>query len=65
MMLEESLVVLTSLQEDPTIQHLEIEARELQLQYDKVCGTSQIVFLTQRLVKLQQAKELKERVDSM
>ena len=30
MMLEESLAVLTSLQEDPTIQRLEIEARELQ-----------------------------------
>lgn len=35
-MLEESLEVITTLQEDPTIQHLETEARELQQQYDSV-----------------------------
>ena len=36
MMLEETLAVLISLQEDPTIQHLETEVRELQVQYDSV-----------------------------
>ena len=38
-MLEESFKVLTNLQDDPNIQHLEIEVRELQQQYDNVKGT--------------------------
>jgi len=63
MMLEESFVVLTSLQEDPTIQQLETKAQELQMQYDSVCRTLQTVVLTQQLAKLQQAKALKEQVD--
>ena len=33
------------------------------MQYDSVCGTAQTVVLTQRLVKLQQAKALKEQPD--
>ena len=40
MLLEESFRVLTTLQEDPTIQWLETEARELQMQYDSVHETS-------------------------
>lgn len=63
-LLEESFEVLTTLQEDPTIQRLEIEARELQMQYDSVHGIAQTVVLTQRLARLQQAKELKEQVDA-
>ena len=35
-MLEESLEILTTLQEDPNIQCLETEAREIQQQYDSV-----------------------------
>jgi len=38
--LEESFVVLTSLQEDPTIHSLETEAQELQVQYDIVYGAA-------------------------
>ena len=63
-MLEESFVVLTSLQEDPNIQRLEIDTRELQVQYDSVRGTTQMVVLTQQLAKLQHAKALKEQVDA-
>lgn len=44
--LEESLEVLTTLYEDPNIQHLETEVRELQQQYHSVRGTVQTVFLT-------------------
>jgi hypothetical protein len=63
-MLEESLEVFISLQEDPNIQRLETEARELQQQYDTVKGTAQAVALTQRLVRMQQAKALTEQVDA-
>jgi len=59
-----SLEVLTTLQEDPNIQHLETEARELPQQYDSVRGTVQIVVLTQQLARMQQAKALKEQVDA-
>ena len=38
-MLDQAFDVLTSLQEDPNIQLLETEARELQVQYDSVHGT--------------------------
>ena len=48
-MLEESLEVLTNLQEDLNIHRLEIEARELQQQYDNVKGNTHMVALTQRL----------------
>ena len=37
--------------------------RELQQCYDEVKGTTRIVALTQRLAKLQEAKQLKEQVD--
>jgi len=63
-MLEESLEILTTLQEDPNIQCLETEAREIQQQYDSVWGTAQMVVLTQRLALMQQAKALKEQVDA-
>jgi len=36
---EESFEVLTTLQEDPNIQRLEIEAHELQLKYNEIKGT--------------------------
>ena len=44
------------MQEDPNIQRLEIELRELQKHYDEVKGTTRTVALTQRLAKLQEAK---------
>lgn len=57
---EQLFEVLTSLQEDPNVHRLEIEVRELQEHYDEVKGTTHIVALTERLVKLQEAKALKE-----
>ena len=45
-MLEESVMVLTSLQEDRNIQRLETEVRELQVQYDSVHRMTQTVVLT-------------------
>lgn len=62
-LLEESFEVLTSLQEDLNIQHLEIKACKLQQLYDEMKGTVQMVALTQRLAWMQQAKVLKEQVD--
>jgi len=62
--LEESLEVLTTLQEDLNIQRLEIEASELLQKYDEIKGTIQMVSLTQRLTRMQQAKALKEKVDA-
>ena len=52
-LLEESFGILTTLQEDPTIQRLETKAQELQMQYDNMHRTVQIVVLTQWLVRLQ------------
>ena len=52
-MLEQALTILTHLQEDPNLQHLEIEARELQQEYNNVQGTMQMVALTQRLTRVQ------------
>ena len=48
---EQSFEVLIGLQEDPNIQRLETEARELQQHYDEVKGTMRTVVLTQRLAK--------------
>ena len=63
-MLEQALEVLMTLQEDPNIQWLEIEACKLQQQYDNIRGTTQIVVLTQQLTRMHQAKELKAQVDA-
>jgi len=43
---EELFKLLTTLQEDPNIQHLETEAHKLQQQYDDIKGTAQMVALT-------------------
>lgn len=64
-LLEETFGVLTTLQEDPTIQRLETKVRQLQMKYDSVRGTAQTVVLTQQLARLQQAKALKEQVDTV
>lgn len=53
---EQSFELLTSLQEDPNVQWLEIEAWELQQCYDKVKGTMRTITLTERLAKLQEGK---------
>ena len=63
-MFKQALEVLTNLQEDPNIQCLEIEVHEYQQQYDSVKGTAQTVVLTQWLVRMQQAKALKDKVDT-
>lgn len=60
---EQSLEILTSLQEDPNLQSLATEARELQQWYNEVRVTARTVAITQRLAKLQEAKGLKEQVD--
>lgn len=57
---EESFEVISTLQEDSNIQHLETEAHELQNKYDEVKENVQMVSLTQRLAQMQQAKALKE-----
>lgn len=46
-MLEQALTILTHLQEDLNLQHLEIEACELQEEYNNVWSTVQMVALTQ------------------
>ena len=61
---EQSFEVLTTLQEDPNVEHLETEACEIQHRYEKVKGTTQMVSLTQRLALMQHAKALKEWVDA-
>ena len=61
---EQSFEVLTTLQEDPNLERLETEARELQQRYDEVKGTTLMVSLTQRLARMQQEKALKEQVDA-
>jgi len=42
-----------------------MEAHELQQLYEKVKGTVRTIMLTQKLAKLQEAKQLKEHVDAM
>jgi len=37
---EQSLEVLTTLQEDPNIEHLETEAREMKHKYDEIKGAT-------------------------
>lgn len=61
---EQSFEVLTTLQEDPNIQCLETEACKLQQRDDEVKGTMQTISLTQKLMRMQQAKALKEQVDA-
>lgn len=53
---EESLELLTSLQEDPNVQTLETKAWELQQYYDKVKVTVRTITITRRLAKLQEAR---------
>lgn len=61
---EQSFKVLINLQDDPTMERLETEVRELEQCYDEVKGTTHTVSLTQRLTRLQEAKALKEQVDA-
>ena len=60
---EQLLKVVTSLQEDPNVQRLEMEVRELQQLYDKFKVMTRTISITQRLAQLQEAKALKEQVD--
>jgi len=43
---EQSFEVLTTLQEDTNIEHLETEVHKLQQRYDEVKGTTKMVSLT-------------------
>jgi len=52
-----------SLQEYPNLQRLNTEARKLQQWYDESRATMCIITITQRLAKLQEAKELKEQAE--
>jgi len=52
-MLDQAFGVLTSLQEDPNIQHLQIEVHELQEKYENIRGTAQTIILNQRFTKMQ------------
>lgn len=63
-LLEQSLLMLASLQEDPTIQQVEIEAWELQQAYDIVRGTTKMVAIMQQLAKMEEAQALKAQVDA-
>ena len=63
-MLDQAFDILTSLQEDPNIQCLEIESRQLHEQYDSVRGTTQTFIFTRQLAKMQQERALKEQVDT-
>lgn len=61
---EQSFEVLTTLQEDLNVDHLETEAHKIQKRCDEAKGTAQIVSLTQRLARMQEEKVVKEQVDS-
>lgn len=63
-LLDQSLFMLTSLDEDPTLQQLETEAQELQQAYDTIRGIAQMVALTQWLAKMREAQALKAQVDT-
>lgn len=63
-LLDQSLITLTSVQEDPTLQRLEMEAREIQQAYDNSRGNAQTVSITQRLAKMREAQALKIQVDA-
>jgi len=63
-LLDQSLFTLTSLQEDPTLQHLETEVWELQQAYGNVRGTVEMVTLSQQLAKMRETQALKEQVDT-
>lgn len=49
--LQVGLEVVTNLQEDPTLQRLEMEARELQQRYDEVKATVRTIALTKEANK--------------
>lgn len=63
-LLTQSIVTLTSLQEDPTLQQQETEARELYQAYDAIKGTVQTVAITQHLAKIREAQDLKIQADA-
>lgn len=63
-LLNQSLLILTSLQEDSTIQQIETKAQELQQVYDTVRGTVETVATMQRLAKMKEAQALKAQVDA-
>lgn len=63
-LLDQSLVTLTSLQEDPMLQQIETKALELQKAYDTVWGNAQTVTITQWLARMREAHALKEQLEA-
>lgn len=64
-LLGQSLGILTSLQEDPTIQRVETKVCKLQQAYDTARSTTQMVTITKRLTKMKKAQALKAEVDTV
>lgn len=62
MLFEHSLEVVTNLQEDPNLQILETQEKELQQRYDEFNATTCTITFTQGLEKLEEEKALKEHV---
>lgn len=60
---EQSIEAVTLLQEDPNLQSLNMEARELQQLYDEARATMCIVTISLWLAKLHEAKKLLEQVE--
>lgn len=63
-LLDQSLLTLTSLQEDLTIQQVEIEVQGLQQAYETTQGAMQIVTIMYRLAKMKEIRALKAQVDA-
>lgn len=62
---KQTMEVVKILQEDPTLQVLNTEFRELQQQYDEVREMTRTIATAQRLTKLQEAKQLLTQVEAV
>lgn len=60
---EQAMELMTNLQEDPNLQTLNTEVRDLQQQYDEVRATVRSLAPTQRLAKLHEGKQLLAQVE--
>jgi len=54
-LITQSIVTLTTLQEDPTLECFETKARELQEAYDRTKGTMSMIAIMQCLAKIREA----------
>lgn len=62
-LLDQSIDLLTSLQDDPIVQHIEAKVCTLQQAYDTYCREAKMVTITQRLAKMREAQVLKAQMD--